>query len=91
MLRKRTLLCILMLACLGLRGDPAGKNWNADPEWIKTRYGAWGGPGVDSRPGANGPTEVRVWGRRRLLILERLLPRARRVRVFLLGTGLPTY
>jgi len=35
--------------------------------------------------------EIRVWGRRRLFILERLLPRAKRVRVFLLGTGLPTY
>jgi len=35
--------------------------------------------------------EIRVWGRRRLHILERLLPRAKRVRVFLLGTGLPTY
>ncbi|HEX5060894.1 MAG TPA: tetratricopeptide repeat protein [Kofleriaceae bacterium] len=36
-------------------------------------------------------TEIRVWGRRRLFILERLLPRAKRVRVFLLGTGLPTF
>ena len=35
--------------------------------------------------------EIRVWGRRRLFILERLLPRARRVRLFLLGTGLPTF
>jgi predicted nucleic acid-binding Zn finger protein len=36
-------------------------------------------------------TEIRVWGRRRLHILERLLPRARRVRVHLLGTGLPSF
>lgn len=35
--------------------------------------------------------EIRVWGRRRLFILERLLPRAKRVRLFLLGTGLPTF
>ncbi|MFZ5896527.1 MAG: SWIM zinc finger family protein [Myxococcota bacterium] len=35
--------------------------------------------------------EVRVWGRRRLHILERLLPRARRVRVHLLGTGQPSF
>jgi tetratricopeptide (TPR) repeat protein len=57
---------------------------------------------VDSRPGATAssgapsgasgaPTEIRVWGRRRLFILERLLPRARRVRVFLLGSGLPSF
>jgi len=35
--------------------------------------------------------EVRVWGRRRLHVLERLLPRARRVRVHLLGTGQPSF
>lgn len=46
---------------------------------------------LESRPGAGGATEIRVWGRRRLFILERLLPRARRVRLFLLGTGLPTF
>ncbi|HEV7559491.1 MAG TPA: hypothetical protein VGO00_28640, partial [Kofleriaceae bacterium] len=36
-------------------------------------------------------TEIRMWGRRRLFILERLLPRAKRVRLFLLGSGLPTF
>lgn len=35
--------------------------------------------------------EIRVWGRRRLFILERLLPRAKKVRLFLLGSGLPTF
>jgi SWIM zinc finger len=35
--------------------------------------------------------EIRVWGRRRLLVLERLIPVARRVRVHLLGTGLPSF
>jgi predicted nucleic acid-binding Zn finger protein len=35
--------------------------------------------------------EVRVWGRRRLHILERLLPRAKNVRVHLLGTGQPSF
>lgn len=35
--------------------------------------------------------EVRVWGRRRLLVLERLLPLARRFRVHLLGSGLPSF
>ena len=46
---------------------------------------------LESRAGGGGATEIRVWGRRRLFILERLLPRARRVRLFLLGTGLPTF
>ncbi len=46
---------------------------------------------TDSRPGSGGEVEVRLWGRRRLHILERLLPRANKVRVFLLGTGLPSF
>ncbi len=39
----------------------------------------------------NAETEVRLWGRRRLFILERLLPWARSVRLHLLGTGLPSF
>lgn len=37
------------------------------------------------------PEMVRVWGRRRLLILERLIPVARKFTVHLLGTGLPSF
>lgn len=35
--------------------------------------------------------EVRVWGRRRILILERLIQLARKFTVHLLGTGLPSF
>ena len=35
--------------------------------------------------------EVRIWGRRRLLILERLLPVTKRFTVHLLGSGLPSF
>jgi hypothetical protein len=35
--------------------------------------------------------EIRIWGRRRLLVLERLLPIARGFTVHLLGTGLPSF
>ncbi|MGO4333755.1 SWIM zinc finger family protein [Labrys sp. KB_33_2] len=35
--------------------------------------------------------EIRLWGRRRLAILERVLPLARSVRVHLTGTGLPSF
>jgi predicted DNA-binding WGR domain protein len=37
------------------------------------------------------PAEIRIWGRRRLLVLADLLPYASEVRVRLLGTGMPTY
>jgi hypothetical protein len=39
----------------------------------------------------NKPADIRVWGRRRLLILERLIPVARKFTVHLLGTGLPSF
>jgi len=35
--------------------------------------------------------EVRVWGRRRLAILSRALPMARSLRLYLTGTGLPSF
>ena len=35
--------------------------------------------------------EIRVWGRRRILILERLIPVAKSFRVHLLGKGMPTF
>lgn len=35
--------------------------------------------------------EIRIWGRRRLLTLERLIPHARSVKVKLLGYGMPSF
>jgi predicted TIM-barrel fold metal-dependent hydrolase len=29
----------------------AGHEWQSDPEWVRVRYGAWGGPGVNPAPG----------------------------------------
>ncbi|OKH54614.1 hypothetical protein NIES2101_07350 [Calothrix sp. HK-06] len=37
------------------------------------------------------PQTIRVWGRRRLLILERLIPIAKKFTVHLLGTGMPSF
>lgn len=37
------------------------------------------------------PHEIRVWGRRRILMLERLIPIARKFTVHLLGMGLPSF
>lgn len=39
----------------------------------------------------NEPQTIRVWGRRRLLILERLIPVAKKFTVYLLGTGMPSF
>lgn len=35
--------------------------------------------------------EIRIWGRRRILILERLIPIAKNFKVVLLGSGLPSF
>lgn len=35
--------------------------------------------------------EIRIWGRRRLLVLERMIPVAEKVRVKLLGYGMPSF
>lgn len=35
--------------------------------------------------------EIRIWGRRRLLTLERLIPIAKKFDVYLLGTGMPSF
>ncbi len=35
--------------------------------------------------------EIRIWGRRRLFILERLLPLVKRFKISLLGSGLPSF
>lgn len=33
------------------RPKPPGKDWHADPEWRKVKYGEWSGPGVSPGPG----------------------------------------
>jgi hypothetical protein len=53
--------------------------WNVEIVCARSRY-----EGADAH-------EIRVWGRRRLLTLERLISVARRFTVHLLGTGLPSF
>src|SRR3954463_3014101 len=43
-------LCLISLANMSAQ-TPAGKSWDTDPTWLETRYGAWGGPGVNPAPG----------------------------------------
>jgi len=39
----------------------------------------------------NREDEIRIWGRRRLLTLERLIPIAKKFDIYLMGTGLPSF
>jgi hypothetical protein len=52
----------------------------------------WGIELASSGPAYDGPTfgDVKLWGRRRLMVLARLLPLAEKVDVLLFGSGLPS-
>jgi len=60
---------------------------------IKILFEPWGIEITCARARYEGATEeeIRVWGRRRLYILERMIPIARKFTVHLLGTGLPSF
>ena len=62
-------------------------------EPVKAIFEPWNHEVVCSRSPFTGNKEheIRIWGRRRLLILERLIPVAKRFKVRLLGTGLPSF
>ncbi len=53
--------------------------WNIEINCARTRF-----EGAESH-------DIRVWGRRRILILERLISVAKKFTVHLLGTGLPSF
>lgn len=60
---------------------------------IRITFDPWGYEVVCHRSIYQGPEEdmIRVWGRRRIHILERLIPAARKFTVHLLGRGLPSF
>lgn len=60
---------------------------------VRIVFDPWGKELVCSRSVYSGSEshEVRVWGRRRLHILERLIPQANHFQVYLLGNGMPSF
>lgn len=85
--------------CLVLRrhkavSSPRGMRYILKPgQPIKIVFEPWNIEVICHRSPYTGTEEkeVRVWGRRRLLILERLIPIAKKFTVHLLGTGLPSF
>lgn len=74
--------------------SPRGMRYILKPnEPVKIIFEPWNLEMVCARTIYTGAeeTEVRVWGRRRLLILERLISVAQKFTVHLLGTGLPSF
>ena len=62
-------------------------------EPVRAVFEPWNEEVVCRRSPYQGNTgaEIRIWGRRRLLLLERLLPLARKFRVHLTGSGMPSF
>ncbi len=76
------------------RQGPRGMRYHLTPgQPVRIVFEPWETEIICTRSIYEGPEEdvIRVWGRRRLHILERLIPIARGFTVFLLGTGLPSF
>jgi predicted TIM-barrel fold metal-dependent hydrolase len=76
---RTTALCIIAaLAGVLISTGPAAKDWNADPEWVKARYGGWGGPGVNAKPGPMDAIAVKDYAPKPSLVLpETFVAKAR--------------
>ena len=73
---------------------PRGMRYHLKPgEPVRVVFEPWETEVVCPRSIYQGdqPQEIRVWGRRRILMLERLIPIARKFTVHLLGTGMPSF
>jgi hypothetical protein len=73
---------------------PRGMRYHLKPgEPVRVVFEPWEIEVVCPRSLFTGTSEnvIRVWGRRRLHILERLIPVARKFTVHLLGTGMPSF
>ena len=54
------------------------KDWRSDPEWIKIKYGDWGGPGVSDEPGPMDGILLKDYApRSSLVVQETFVPKAR--------------
>jgi hypothetical protein len=85
---------LLMLKRNRERKSPRSLRFILQPDKpIEVLFEPWGKKLTFKRSIYEGKTshEIRIWGRRRLFILERLLPIAKRFKVSLLGSGMPSF
>jgi hypothetical protein len=86
-------LCLILRRHKEKKG-PRSMRYHLHPgEPVRVAFDPWGTEVVCWRSIYTGsqPQEIRVWGRRRLHILERLIPIAKKFTVHLLGTGMPSF
>ena len=85
---------LLMLKRNRERKSPRSLRFILQPDKpIEILFEPWGKKLTFRRSIYEGKTaqEIRIWGRRRLFILERLLPIAKSFKVSLLGSGMPSF
>jgi hypothetical protein len=73
---------------------PRSLRFRLDPgQPIRVAFDPWGIEKICRRSIFEGPraAEIRIWGRRRLHVLERLVPIAKGFTVHLLGSGMPSF
>lgn len=86
-------ICLLLRRFKEKRG-PRSLRYILEPgQPVKIILEPWGKEIICARSVYTGHSkhEIRTWGRRRLMILERLIPVAKKFTVHLLGTGLPAF
>ena len=86
-------ICLLLRRFKEKRG-PRSLRYVLEPGHpVKIVFEPWGKEIICARSiyTGNSKHEIRTWGRRRLLILERLIPVSKKFTVHLLGTGLPAF
>jgi hypothetical protein len=86
-------ICLLLRRFKEKRG-PRSLRYILEPgQPVKVILEPWGKEIICARSvyTGNSKHEIRTWGRRRLLVLERLIPVANKFTVHLLGTGLPAF
>ena len=84
--------------CLVLRRrrerlGPRSMRFHLEPgKPVRIVFDPWGIELICKRSAYTGPRqEIRIWGRRRIHILERLIPIAKSFKVHLLGQGMPSF
>lgn len=67
---------VILATLYGQRGPAT--DWSIDTEWIKARYGAWGGPGVRAAPGPMDAVALKDYAPKPSVVVpETSVPKAR--------------
>ena len=61
---------IAFIAAVAVVLSQSEKDWSKDPQWLKTRYGGWGGPGVSPGRGPMDDVKLKDYAPKSSLVIE---------------------